>query len=101
MDDVDDDLKAFLDYVAGKQVNHPLVNELDAVVQKVKQNKDWRSEYMRYEQELAAREYLAREEGRKDGRDSASIEYINNIMEMLHLSAIEAMNVLKIPSGRK
>lgn len=101
MDDIDDDLKAFLDYVAGKHVNHPVVNELDTVVQKVKRNKDWRSEYMRYEHELAAREHLAMEAGIEKGHDIASIEYINNIMEMLHLSATEAMNVLKIPANKQ
>ena len=80
MDDVDDDLKAFLDYVAGKQVSHPMVDELDTVVQKVKHNKDWRSEYMRYEHELAAREHLAREDGRKEGLEEGKMEMV---LEML------------------
>ncbi len=80
MDDVDDDLRAFLDYVAGKKVSHPMVNELDAVVQKVKHNKDWRSEYMRYEHELAAREHLAREDGRKEGLEEGKMEMV---LEML------------------
>ena len=84
MNDVDNDLKAFLDYVAGKQVNHPMVNELDAVVQRVKHNKDWRSEYMRYEHELAAREHLAREAGFEDGlADGIEKGKVEMILELL------------------
>ena len=80
MDDVDDDLKAFLDYVAGKDVNHPMVNKLDEVVQKVKRNKEWRDEYMRYEHELAAREHLARENGREEGREEGKSEIILELL---------------------
>ena len=97
MDDIDDDLKAFLDYVAGKQVSHPVVNELDAVVQKVKHNKEWRSEYMRYEHELAAREHLAREDGRKEG----VLESVRNLMSTMHLTSVEAMNALLIPPEKQ
>lgn len=105
MDDIDDDLKAFLDYVAGKQVHHPVVNELDAVVQKVKHNKEWRSEYMRYEHELAAREHLAREdgrkEGRKEGREEGVLESIRNLMSTMHLTSLEAMNALLVPPEKQ
>ncbi|MBQ7478217.1 MAG: hypothetical protein IJT01_04860 [Selenomonadaceae bacterium] len=97
MDDIDDDLKAFLDYVAGKQVSHPVVNELDAVVQKVKHNKEWRSEYMRYEHELAAREHLAREDGRKEGRDSVVVASLKSLIKNTRVTVEEAMNMLDIP----
>ena len=97
MDDIDDDLKAFLDYVAGKQVSHPVVNELDDVVQKVKHNKEWRSEYMRYEHELAAREHLAREDGRKEGRDSVVVASLKSLIKNTRVTVEEAMNMLDIP----
>ena len=93
MDDIDDDLKAFLDYVAGKHVNHPVVNELDTVVQKVKRNKDWRSEYMRYEHELAAREHLAREEG----KDLAIVAGLKSLIKTTKATVEEAMNMLEVP----
>ena len=101
MDDVDDDLKAFLDYVAGKQVNHPVVNNLDAVVQRVKRNKDWRSEYMRYEHELAAREHLAREagfaDGREEGKDLAVVAGLKSLIKTTKATVEEAMNMLEVP----
>ena len=110
-----------LGYVAGKKVNHPMVDELDTVVQKVKHNKDWRSEYMRYEHELAAREHLAREDGRRegledgrkqgledgrkqgleDGRKESILESIRNLMSTMHLSSVEAMNALLIPPEKQ
>ena len=61
-------------------MNHPVVNELDAVVQRVKRNKVWRSEYMRYEHELAAREHLAREAGCEDGREEGKVEMILELL---------------------
>ena len=41
------DLQAFLDYVSGKRPKNPFVDALDAAVQKAKQNRTWRHEYMR------------------------------------------------------
>ena len=99
--------------MARKKVNHPMVDELDTVVQKVKHNKDWRSEYMRYEHELAAREHLAREDGRRegledgrkqgleDGRKESILESIRNLMSTMHLSSVEAMNALLIPPEKQ
>lgn len=45
-DDVDPNLRAFLDYVAGKSVDDEYVKKLDAAVAKAKANKEWRKEYM-------------------------------------------------------
>ena len=56
--DVNKDLLAFLNYVAGKKSDNPLVEALDNGVQKVKRNKEWRSNYMRYEEHVAAEAHL-------------------------------------------
>ncbi len=96
LDDTDDDLKAFLDYVAGKQVNHPVVNRLDSVVQKVKRNKEWRSEYMRYEHELAAREHLAREDGREEGKIEMILELLRKNQPLSFISEVSKYSVDKI-----
>lgn len=45
-DDASGELKAFLDYVAGKKSEDPFVTELDKAVQKAKGNREWRREYM-------------------------------------------------------
>ena len=60
---------------------------------------------MRYEHELAAREHLAREDGRRegleDGRKESILESIRNLMSTMHLSSVEAMNALLIPPEKQ
>lgn len=45
-DDVSPDMKDFLDWLSGKQGRSRLVGELENAVQKVKDHKEWRIEYM-------------------------------------------------------
>ena len=45
-DDISPKLKAFLSYVAGNAVEDEYVKKLDEAVQKARQNKKWRREYM-------------------------------------------------------
>lgn len=40
MNDVSEELKAFLDYVAGKVTNDSFVQELEEAVEKAKQNRE-------------------------------------------------------------
>ncbi len=46
LDDVSDDLKAFLDYVAGKNPKDAYVERLEEAVKEAKKNREWRHEYM-------------------------------------------------------
>lgn len=46
MDDVSQELKAFLDYINGKKSNDPYVKELEEAVSEAKKNREWRHEYM-------------------------------------------------------
>ena len=46
MDDIGGSLRAFLDYVAGKNADDDYVRRLDAAVRKARANKEWRREYM-------------------------------------------------------
>ena len=56
---------------------------------------------MRYEHELAAREHLAREDGRKEGRmegrDSAVVASLKSLIKNTKATVEEAMNMLDIP----
>jgi len=76
-DDVDIRLKAFLDYVAGRQTDDEYVKRLDSAVRKAGQNKEWRREHMT----LYMRDLKKIEEGIKKGiekgkamRDKEQIE---------------------------
>lgn len=46
MDDVSKELKAFLDYVAGKPSEDTFVKKLELAVKEAKRNREWRYEYM-------------------------------------------------------
>ena len=46
LDDVSKELRAFLDYVAGKNPDDTYVRELDDAVKEAKKNREWRHEYM-------------------------------------------------------
>lgn len=63
MEDVDEKLKTFLDYVAGRGMNDDYVRRLDDAVKNAKMNKKWRREYMT----ITMRDLENREEGREEG----------------------------------
>ena len=46
LDDVSKELKAFLDYVAGKKSDDDFVKKLEEAVKEAKKNREWRHEYM-------------------------------------------------------
>ena len=46
MDDVSKELKAFLDYIAGKKPADSYVEKLEEAVKEAKKNREWRHEYM-------------------------------------------------------
>ncbi len=46
MDDVSRELKAFLDYVAGRKSEDPFVIRLEEAVKEARKNREWRHEYM-------------------------------------------------------
>ncbi len=46
LDDVSRELKAFLDYVAGKESEDSFVRRLEEAVEAAKRNREWRHEYM-------------------------------------------------------
>ena len=104
-DDVSADVKAFLDYVAGHQVNNQFVEELDETVRQVKTSEKWRLEYVTYELALQEREEQGEKRGRKEGRKEGleegrkeeRLNSIRTIMETLNMTAEQAMNTLKIP----
>lgn len=70
MDDVDDELKNFLSYLATGIPTDEFTTELETAVTIAKSNREWRREYMTlYEKELEAMA-AGRQEGRQEGIDS-------------------------------
>lgn len=98
--DVSSDLLAFLNYINGKKSANPLVEALDNGVQFVKKNKEWRNDFMRYQEHIAAEAHLqaleiaqdmaekaakeaaekARKEATKEAEEKKTIEMIKNFL---------------------
>ena len=63
-DEVNEDLKAFLSYVAGQQSENPFVRKVDAAVRRARDNEEWRREFMT----LLMRDQENIEKGRTEGK---------------------------------
>lgn len=88
LNDVSDELKAFLDYLTGKKSENAYIKALDNAVERVKQNREWRQEYMRVSVRDWDNRQLGREEGigigREEGREAGkSDERRARILKML------------------
>ena len=62
-DDVNEDLRAFLSYVAGRKSDNSFVRKLDDAVQRARKNQEWRREFMT----LLMRDQENIEKGRAEG----------------------------------
>lgn len=76
MDDVSRELRAFLDYAAGRDVEDAFVKELDEAVKEAKRNREWRREYMT----LLMRDQLNIEQGIEQGENKLS-QLVARLME--------------------
>ena len=79
MDDVSAELKAFLDYVAGKDPEDSFVRKLEEAVRKAKKNREWRHEYMT----LLMRDRQNYKKGKIDGKmegQKMMLELIQKLM---------------------
>ena len=103
--DVDGDLKCFLDYVASSSVTGSFAELINQEVIRCRENKEWRREYMT----LAMRDQLNIKKGREEGHaqglaeglekgmEKGQISSLKNMIAKLGLSPEEAMRVLEIP----
>lgn len=88
LDDVSKELKAFLDYVAGKKPDDSYVRKLEAAVRKARKNRKWRHEYMT----LLMRDQENIEKGIKEGIETGLKEGIETGI----FGMISALRDLKI-----
>ena len=75
------DMKDFLDWLSGKQGRSRLVGKLENAVQKVKDHKEWRTEYMTLlmrDQEMMRK---GREEGMQQGMRQGTMTTLFSLVE--------------------
>ena len=109
MDDVSEELKAFLDYVAGVKSENTFVQKLDEAVKEAKKNRGWRHEYMtllmRDQENIEKGREEGRKEGRKEGIDGMVVTLkelgipediiLKKLQERFHVTMAEAHEYLK------
>ena len=76
MDDVSRELKAFLDYLAGKETDDRYVLELEEAVKNAKKNREWRHEYMT----LLMRDQENQEIGKEIGKEMERRKIIRKML---------------------
>lgn len=74
IDDVSPEMKRILDYIEGKGASDTFTRELENAVQSVRQNEDWRRDYMTLQQEYQEHFQEGKEEGWLEGRHEGKIE---------------------------
>ena len=77
-DDVDEKLKAVLDYIAGKKSDDEYVGRLEKAVMHGRLNKEWRRYYMTQEQ----RDLESRSIGRREGIEQGEEQLVNVISKL-------------------
>ena len=99
VDDVSEEVKAFLNYLEGILSDDEYIKELDEEVKKVKYNEKWRKEYMT----LQIRDYLNRQDGYELGIQQgiqimvetlkelglSSQQILQKVNEKYHVSEVE------------
>lgn len=79
MDDVSKELKAFLDYVAGKKPVDSYVEKLEEAVKEAKKNREWRHEYMT----LLMRDQENIEKGIEKGKSEGEEKMLDLIQKLI------------------
>lgn len=105
LDDVEENLRIYLDYIAGKPVQSELVTQLDYEVEKIKQSSGRRTEfmtlYMRDQENIELGKELGKEEGIKALIETlqdfsfTSEQIVSKLMEKLQIDETKAYSYLQ------
>ena len=96
-EELKEEVKNFLDYVAGRGIKSDFIQELDETVKRVKLSKEWRLNYMTYELALLEREEM----GEERGREESTIEHLRSVINYLKVPVERAMEILNVPKDEQ
>ena len=109
LNDVDEGVKAFLDYVNGIVCDNPLVKEIDEEIRRIKKENEERVSYMTFAMKMmeerkegfreGERQGLAK--GKAEGKAEGMALSIRSMMEKLNFSMEKAMDILQIPAAER
>lgn len=92
-DDIDPDIRKFLDFVEGKVAEGNFAKDVAAEIKRLKEHIETRRSYMNLEMMI--------EEQCAESREEERVSALRNIMESLNLTVEKAMEVLKIPAAER
>ena len=117
LNDVDEGVKAFLNYVNGIVCDNPLVKEIDEEIRRIKKENEERVSYMTFamkmmeerkegfregeRQGLAKGKAEGKVEGKAEGKAEGMALSIRSMMEKLNFSMEKAMDILQIPAAER
>ena len=91
--EIDNSIRAFLQYVDGVMSTDRFVQEIDEEIQKVKRIEGEAVSYMTYEMKI--------KEARKEERREILVDSIRRLISKLKISAEQAMDLLEIPQAER
>lgn len=91
--EIDNSIRAFLQYVDGVMSTDRFVQEIDEEIQKVKMIEGEAVSYMTYEMKI--------KEARKEERREILVDSIRRLISKLKISAEQAMDLLEIPQAER
>ena len=75
-DDVSEEMKSLLDYIDGKVPSDTYTNTLDEEVRRIRQNEDWRVDYMTLDMKFREKYEEGKQEGREIGKIDTLIQLV-------------------------
>lgn len=101
LNDVDESIKAFLDYVNGIVCNNPLVRAIDEEIRRIKEETEERVSYMTFAMKMMEERKEGFKEGKAEGLAEGLASSIRNMMKNMGISLEKAMDVLQIPENER
>jgi len=101
LNDVDESIKAFLDYVNGIVCNDPLVRAIDKEIRRIKEENEERVSYMTFAMKMMEERKEGFKEGKAEGLAEGLASSIRNMMKNMGVSLEKAMDVLQIPADER
>ena len=96
-EDLSEDMKALLSYLRGKVIReNSFIDKLDAAVQRAREKKEWRTEYMIMSAKFFDVKREARAEGRAEGRAEEKKEMIRNMLTNKNFTDATIMEITNI-----
>ena len=95
-DDVNEDLRAFLSYVAGRKSDNSFVRKLDDAVQRARKNQEWRREFMTLLMRDQENIEKGRAEGRAESRYEMIVEMLRNDIPVEKIARVAGVSVEEI-----